>query len=40
VEDNVPEAEDSVLEDQAEEVVSRTPWRTFTTDPPRLAVQP
>jgi hypothetical protein len=40
VEDNEPKAEDSAIEDQAEGVVSRTPWRTFTTDPPRLAVQP
>jgi hypothetical protein len=24
----------------AEELVNRTPWRTFTSDPPRLAVQP
>ena len=27
-------------DDTAEEVVNRTPWRTFTSDPPRLAVQP
>jgi len=38
LEENV--LEDNVLEDKPEEVVSRTSWRTFTNDPPRLAVQP
>ena len=38
--DTVLDDEETVLADKAEEVVSRTPWRTFTTDPPRLAVQP
>ncbi len=32
--------EDGVREDLVEAVVSPTAWRTFTTTPPRLAVQP
>ena len=31
-----PEGED----DSAEEMVNRSPWRTFTSDPPRFAAQP
>jgi hypothetical protein len=27
-------------DDSAEEMVNRSPWRTFTSDPPRFAAQP
>jgi hypothetical protein len=39
-EEEVAEDEDTVREDRAQEVVSGTPWRTFTTTPPRFAAQP
>ena len=38
--DGEPVGEDNAREDVVEAVVSPTAWRTFTTAPPRLAVQP
>jgi len=39
-EDVVPAAAPVGEDDSAEEMVNRSPWRTFTSDPPRFVAQP